>query len=88
MANSIDEIRARQADAYGPVKLVYANQPMWTTPDRPIAMLQIEHFDTNAEALSRVSALLRTDHFHNFFVTDDEDHTIWTGHELIERCTL
>jgi len=38
-------------------------------------------------ALALARELFNTDQFHNPFVTDDDDNTVWAQHELRERCT-
>jgi hypothetical protein len=76
----------RQALNYGPVKLTYADQPMWSVPGRPGATMLIERFATNRELLARATVLFKGLHFHNVFVTDSEEQFIWTDRELRARC--
>ena len=75
-----------QDDKFGPVTLHWRVASMWGPSPQP-ANPHEELFASNAEALARVSVLIKTEHFHNPFVTDDSGTTIWTETELRQKCT-
>jgi hypothetical protein len=85
MSVTPQERRARQADAFGPVTLIYANAPMWR-PAQRLAMLKTERCETNADAVALAGRLFDAGICFNPFVTDDDDNTIFIEQELRERC--
>lgn len=87
MQNLLEEFRRRQSDDYGPVELVYADNPLQVVPGRRLAMIQVERYETNADALNRAVELSKTEHFHNPYIWDEDEHIIFAGHELMSRCS-
>jgi hypothetical protein len=90
MSLSLQEERQRlqrlQDDKFGPVTLHWRVASMWGPSPQP-ANPPEETFASNADALARVSVLIKTEHFHNPFITDDNGTTIWTESELRQKCT-
>ncbi len=71
---------------FGPVTLHWRLMSMWGPSPQP-ANPPKETFASNADALARVSVLIKTEHFQNPFITDDSGNTIWTESELRQKCT-
>jgi hypothetical protein len=83
---SRQERQRLQDDKFGPVTLHWRVTSMWGPSPQP-ANPPEETFASNADALARVSVLIKTEHFHNPFITDDSGNTIWTESELRQKCT-
>jgi hypothetical protein len=86
MSLSRQERQRLQDDKFGPVTLHWRVTSMWGPSPQP-ANPPEETFASNADALARVSVLIKTEHFHNPFITDSSGNTIWTESELRQKCT-
>ena len=86
MSLSRQELQRLQDDKFGPVTLHWRPASMWGPSPQP-ANPPKETFASNADALARVSVLIKTENFHNPFITDDNGNTIWTESELRQKCT-
>jgi transcriptional regulator with XRE-family HTH domain len=80
--------RWKQRPEFGPVGLVYANAPLWPTPnsmDRLPTLFCRRYPDNNAAFLG-VFELRTSSNFFNPLILDETNHIIWSGPQLMEEC--
>jgi hypothetical protein len=70
---------------FGPLTLIYSDGPMFVSaygPRSRVPMMQQEPYLTNAAALARVQLLWGRATFHNPFILDESQSTVWNSVEL------
>ena len=86
MGCQIWEHRLMQEDSQrGPVTLIYADGPMFISPEgprRPLAMMQQEPYLTNAAAVARVQKRWKDQDFYNPFIIEESGRSLWNIAEL------
>jgi DNA-binding XRE family transcriptional regulator len=80
--------RWRQRPSFGPVVLIYADQPMWSQPDCPSRVLcvQCEPHPNNETAIRRACRLRETPTFFNPSIIEESGGVVWTSPELLVEC--
>lgn len=80
--------RWKQRPEFGPVVLIYADEPMWPEPDCPsrVLCLQCELHPNNEVAIRRASRLREAPNFVNPFVLDEDGESVLTSSELMSEC--
>ena len=80
--------RWKQRPAFGPVVLVYANEPMWPEPDCPSRVLcvQCELHPNNDAVIRRALRLRDAPNFITALVVDEDREVIWNHAELLCEC--
>jgi transcriptional regulator with XRE-family HTH domain len=85
-----DEItrRWKQRPSFGPVVLIYADEPMWPESDCPSRVLcvQCELHPNNEAAIRQARRLRQTPNFINPSIIEENGGVIWTGPELLLEC--
>lgn len=78
----------KQHPEFGPVTLVYADDPTWRQPDDPFhtASLQSERYPDNEGALQRALRLSETSNFCNPIIIEQDGGIVWTTLELLREC--
>jgi len=80
--------RWKQRPAFGPVVLIYADEPVWPEPDCPSRVLcvQCELHPNNDAVLLRVCRLREAPNFNSALVIDEGGEVVWYGTELLSEC--
>lgn len=80
--------RWNQRPGFGPVVLIYADEPMWPEPDCPSRVLcvQCERHPDNEAAIRRVWRLRGEPSFISALVIDEDSEVVWSGTELLSEC--
>jgi len=80
--------RWKQRSEFGPVVLIYADEPMWPEPDCPSRVLcvQCERHLNNDAVLRRVCQLREAPNFISALVIDEGGEAVWNGTELLSEC--
>jgi DNA-binding XRE family transcriptional regulator len=76
--------RWKQRPSFGPVFLIYTDEPMWPDIDCPscISCVCCELYPNNESAIRRVRHLRRNQQFFNPTIMEENGVTIWTAGEL------
>ena len=80
--------RWKQRPDFGPVTLVYARAPLWSTPngaDR-LPTLFCRRYSNNNAAIREVSELRNSSNFFNPLILDETNNVVWSGPQLLEEC--
>ncbi len=82
--------RWKQRPEFGPVLLVYADEPMWPEPDCPSRLLctQCELHPNNEAAVRRSGHLREGPNFINPLVLGQDGEVVWTTRELLNGCDM
>lgn len=80
--------RWKQHCTFGPVTLVYADNPLWQRAEGlyQVPVLLCERYSNNDGALEQASSLKGGPHFQAPFIIDENGVTIWAGTELLAEC--
>ncbi len=80
----------KQRPAFGPVVLIYADEPMWPESDSPSRVLcvQCELHPNNKGAIRRACRLRETPNFFNPSIIEENGGVVWTGSELLVECEM
>src|SRR6266851_2176538 len=80
--------RWKQRPQFGPVTLIYADQPVWPGPDQPSCKLfvQCELYANNAAALQRACWLQETRAFIDPLIVAENGEFVWAAPELLREC--
>jgi len=80
--------RSKQRPQFGPVTLVYADDPMWDNPDAwcDLIVLQCEGHSSNEAAIRRASFLGETRSLNVAFIVAEDGGIVWTSTELLREC--
>ena len=78
----------KQDPEFGPVTLIYADDPAWRQPDDPyhIASLQSEWHPNNESAFQQALRLSETSNFCNPIIIEQDGGIVWTTPELLREC--
>jgi transcriptional regulator with XRE-family HTH domain len=78
----------KQRPDFGPVVLIYSDEPMWPEPDCPsrVLCLQREWFPNNEASVLRARRLRETPNFVGAFVADQHGFIIRNTSELLSAC--
>jgi transcriptional regulator with XRE-family HTH domain len=79
--------RWKQRPEFGPVTLIYADEPIWTMRDDPTRGLfvQCELYPNNEVAIRQGLRLSESLNFTSPFIIDQEGEVIWTTPDLLPR---
>ena len=80
--------RWKQRPSFGPVLLIYADEPMWPERDCPsrVLCMRCELHPNNETAIRRVCRLRETPDFFNPSIIEEHGGVVWTGPELLVEC--
>jgi len=82
--------RWKQRPEFGPVTLLYANEPVWPGPhDPPIRRLFVRYelYADNETALQRVCWLQKSQNLINpLFIVAQDGEIVWASPELLNEC--
>jgi transcriptional regulator with XRE-family HTH domain len=80
--------RWKQRPEFGPVVLVYSDEPMWPEPDCPsrVLCMQCELHPNNEAAIWRACRLRKTPNVINPFVMGEDGGIVLTNPELLNEC--
>ena len=80
--------RWKQGPSFGPVLLIYADEPMWPESDCPsrVLCMRCELHPNNETAIRRVCRLRETPDFFNPSIIEEHGGVVWTGPELLVEC--
>jgi len=80
--------RWKQRPEFGPVVLVYSDEPMWPEPDCPsrVLCMQCELHPNNEAAIWRACRLRKAPKFINPFVMGEDGGIVLTNPELLNEC--
>ena len=80
--------RWKKRPEFGPVALVYADEPLWPELDCPSRVLcvQCELHPNNDAVLLRVCRLREAPNFNSALVIDEGGEVVWYGTELLSEC--
>ncbi len=80
--------RWKQRPEFGPVALVYADEPMWPEPDYPTrtVFVQCELYTSNEIAIRQALRLSESLGFSNPFLIERDGGIIWTTRDLLREC--
>jgi DNA-binding XRE family transcriptional regulator len=80
--------RWKQRPAFGPVVLIYADEPLWPEPDCPSRVLcvQCELHPDNDAVIRRACRLRKAPNFTSALVIDEGGEVVWNGAELLNEC--
>ncbi len=80
--------RWKQRPEFGPVVLIYADEPMWPEPDCPsrVLCMQCELHPKNEAAVQRACRLRQAPNFVNPVILDEDGGVVWTSRELLNEC--
>jgi DNA-binding XRE family transcriptional regulator len=80
--------RWKKRPEFGPVALIYADEPMWLGPHCPTraASLQCESYASNEVALRQAIRLSKGLGFCNPFLIERDGGIIWTTRDLLREC--
>ena len=78
----------KQRPEFGPVVLIYTDEPMWPEPDCPsrVLCIQREWHANNEAAIQRACRLRETPNFIHALVTDQDGRILWSSAELLSEC--
>ena len=81
--------RWKKRPEFGPVALIYADEPMPLGPDSPTraVSLQCEPYTSNEVALQHAIRLSKGLGFCNPFLIERDGGIIWTTQDLLRECT-
>jgi DNA-binding XRE family transcriptional regulator len=80
--------RWKQRPEFGPVTLIYANEPVWPGPDQSVRRLFVEcelYADSEA-ALQRACWLKETRNLINPLIVGQDGEIVWAAPELLREC--
>ena len=82
------ERRWKQRPEFGPVVLVYSDDPMWPDADCASRMLcmQRELYPNNDAAIRRCIRLTEGPGFSSAFLIDQDSVVVWSAPELLAEC--
>jgi hypothetical protein len=82
------ERRWKRRPEFGPVVLVYADEPMWPEADCPsrVLCMQRELYPNCEAAIGRASRLIATPNFSNPLIIDPDGGVVWSTPELMHEC--
>ena len=75
----------KQRPDFGPVALVYAEDPIWSQSEAT-SVLRGERFPTNDAAMERALALRQSPQFVSPHIIDRSGSVVWTNIELLHEC--
>ena len=80
--------RWKKRPEFGPVALVYADEPLWPEPDCPSRVLcvQCESYANNEIAIRQALRLSESLGFSNPFLIERDGGIIWTTRDLLREC--
>lgn len=80
--------RWKQHPEFGPVALVYADEPMWPESDDPMraVFIQCELCASNEIAIRQTLRLREGLSFYNPFLIERDGGIIWTTRDLLREC--
>ena len=88
LASEEIERRWKQRSEFGPVVLVYADEPMWPEDGCPSRVLcvQRELHPHNEAAIRRACRLRGSPNFSGAFIIGEDGAVIWSTTELMREC--
>jgi DNA-binding XRE family transcriptional regulator len=80
--------RWKRRPDFGPVLLVYGDNPMWPPTDRPhnLPVLHCEPYPHNEAAIRRALQLRDDENFFNPYILEEGDNVVWNCPELLLEC--
>jgi DNA-binding XRE family transcriptional regulator len=78
----------KQRPEFGPVTLLYADDPVWQQGAAPggVLLLQSERYANNENAIKRAVWLRETLILVTPLIVDDDGYVVWSGPELLREC--
>jgi DNA-binding XRE family transcriptional regulator len=82
--------RWKQRPEFGPVTLLYADDPIWqqASPPDGVVLLQGERHSNNESAVKRAVWLRKTMILLTPLIVEDDGNVVWSGPELLRECEL
>ena len=79
--------RWKQRPEFGPVTLLYADDPIWQEASPPcgVLLLQCERHSNNESAIQRAVWLRETMTLVNPLIVEDDGNVVWSGPELLRE---
>ena len=80
--------RWKQRPEFGPVTLLYADDPIWqeVSPPCGVRLLQCERHLNNESAMKRAVLLMKAMVLVAPLIVEDDGNVIWSGQELLREC--
>jgi len=80
--------RWKQRPEFGPVTLLYADDPIWQEASPPcgVLLLQCERHSNNESAIKRAVWLRKTMILVTPLIVEDDGNVVWSGPELLREC--
>jgi hypothetical protein len=81
-------LRWKQRPEFGPVTLLYADDPIWQEASPPcgVLLLQCERHSNNESAIKRAVWLRETMTLVTPRIVEDDGNVVWSGPELLREC--
>ena len=78
----------KQRPEFGPVTLLYADDPVWQQASLPcgVLVLQCERHPNNESAIQRAVCLSETITLVTPLIVEDDGNVVWSGPELLSEC--
>ena len=82
--------RWKQRPDFGPVTLLYADDPVWqqTSPPCGVLLLRSERHPNNESAIKRAAWLRETMTLVTPLIVEDDGNVVWSGPELLRECEV
>lgn len=82
--------RWKQRPEFGPVTLLYADDPIWqeVSPPCGVRLLQCERHPDNESAIMRAVWLTKSKVLVTPLITEDDGNVIWSGQDLLRECDV
>lgn len=80
--------RWKQRPEFGPVTLLYADDPIWqqVSPPCGVLLLRSERHPNNESAMKRAIWLRETMTLVTPLIVEDDGNVVWSGPELLREC--
>jgi DNA-binding XRE family transcriptional regulator len=80
--------RWKQRPEFGPVTLLYADDPIWQEASPPcgVLLLQCERHPNNESAVKRAVWLRKTKILVTPLIVEDDGNVVWSGPDLLREC--
>ena len=77
----------KQSPEFGPVSLIYAEEPMWSMSDDPTRpfFVQCERYPNNEFAIRQSLRLSESPNFASPFIVDDQGEIVWATPGLLDQ---
>lgn len=78
----------KQRSEFGPVTLLYADDPIWQQVSAPdgVLLLQCERHANNESAINRAAWLKENMTLISPFIVEDDGNVVWSCPELLREC--